>query len=133
MSENTSNKLLVPPRHEATDVSLRFMLGLFALIGVTLLAMVWLAYALFPGEVRDQRFAQPFPTYPSPRLQTDPAADMQQFLAAELQELNSAGWKDRGANVVHIPIDQAMRLVAKDGIPDWPTAPPQPGREDERR
>ena len=133
MSEHAGNKALVPARHEVTDVSLRFMLVLFALIGGTLVALVALAYWLYPGEVQDRRFAQPFPTFPAPRLQSDPAADMQQFLAAELHQLNSVGWQDRSAGSVHIPIDQAMQDVAKAGIPDWPSAPPNPPAEDARR
>ena len=118
------SKALPPARHEAKDVSLRFMIGLLALIGGTLLLPMTLASLMFPREMRDPRFALPFPQYPAPRLQNDPALDMQNFLAAEHRQLDSTGWQDRAAGIVHIPIDQAMHLVAKEGIPGWPGAPP---------
>ncbi|MBV9118589.1 MAG: hypothetical protein JOY63_14640, partial [Acetobacteraceae bacterium] len=45
----------------------------------------------------------------------------------ELDRLNSLGWVDRAKGLVHVPIDQAMRMVAKEGIKDWP-APAQAER-----
>jgi hypothetical protein len=120
MSDPAAGKALVPARHEASDVGLRFMLALFALVGGTLLLVVALAYVVFPGEVPDRRFALPLPRFPVPRLQNDPAADMQALLAAERRRLDSVGWQDRDAGVVHIPIAQAMRALAQQGIPGWP-------------
>lgn len=113
---------LPPVRRNPADVTLRFMLGLFALIGSTLLGLVALAYFLFPGEVADRRFAEPFPAYPSPQLQPDPAADMRRFHDEEMRRLDSAGWQDKAAGTVHIPIAQAMRAVAAEGIAGWPAS-----------
>jgi hypothetical protein len=44
------------------------------------------------------------------------------FGAREQQWLTRYGWVDRGHGVVHIPIEQAMGAVARDGIPNWPAA-----------
>jgi len=120
MSERAGDRALVPARHETGDVTFRLAAGLLALAGVLLVLLIGLAWLMFPREVRDQRFAQPFPEWPAPRLQRDPAADMARFHETELQWLNSAGWRDQAAKTVHIPIDQAMRAVAADGIPGWP-------------
>ena len=116
MPERTLRPVLREPR----DIGLRFMLALLGFIGVCLLLMLGLAYVLFPQEIHDRRFAEPFPQYPPPVLQPDPAADMAAFYAQEIQRLNSAGWIDRSAGIVHIPIDQAMRIVAYEGIRGWP-------------
>jgi hypothetical protein len=35
--------------------------------------------------------------------------------ARDLRTLNSFGWVDRNRGIVHIPIDRAMELVAKEG------------------
>ena len=123
MADRAADRALPPARHEPRDVRLRFMLALFALIGGTLVLLLVLVRLLFPNAVQDRRFAQPFPDYPIPRLQPSPRRDMQVFRAAELAQLNSAGWQDRAAGTVHIPIAQAMRAVAAEGIPGWPTAP----------
>ena len=120
MSERTADRALPAARHERRDVSIRFMLMLLALIGGVLLLLMLLAYEIFPGEVGDRRFAAPFPAFPAPRLQPDPAVDWKAFYAQEMAWLNTAGWQDRAAGTVHIPIDQAMRAVAAEGIKGWP-------------
>ncbi len=96
------------------------MLILLSGIGATLLALIGLAYVMFPRQVHDRRFTQPFPDFPAPRLQQDPAADWKKFHEAELRHLNGTGWIDRASGVVHIPIDRAMRDIAAEGIPGWP-------------
>ena len=113
-------RALAPAQHEAQDVSARFMLFLLAGIGATLLAMIALATLMFPGQLRDRRFSQPFPDLPAPRLQSDPAADWRRFHDAELRRLNGTGWVDRGKGIVHIAISQAIQDVARAGIPGWP-------------
>jgi hypothetical protein len=54
-------------------------------------------------------------TFASPRLQYDDAADMTLFLNNENQWLNSTGKNEDGS--VRIPIDQAIDLVSKQGLP----------------
>ncbi|WP_428486434.1 hypothetical protein [Rhodopila sp.] len=120
MSEHATDRALSAARHESRDVSFRFMLGLFGLIGGIAVLLIGLAYEIFPGEVKDNRFAGPFPSFPGPVLQPAPAVDMQVFYAQEMRQLNSAGWQDRAAGTVHIPIAQAMRAVAAEGIKGWP-------------
>ena len=44
--------------------------------------------------------------------------------AAEDQILNSYGWVDRSKGIVRIPIDRAIDLLAKRGLPARPQAPP---------
>lgn len=63
----------------------------------------------------------PVPNFPAPALQSSPRADMAAFLQAELTRLNGTGWVDRAHGIVHIPIADAMRRVAEDGIAGWPT------------
>lgn len=114
---------LPPARHEKTDVAIRpAMLG-----GVLMLAalagVVGLTSWLYPGSPGDGVVQLPLPEFPAPRLQTNTAADMEAFRAAQLRQLTTAWWVDRERGVVHLPIDQAMRAVARDGIPDWPTQP----------
>src|SRR5262245_30833775 len=50
---------------------------------------------------------------PEPRLQLDPARDLQQMRAVENEILNSYGWVDKPTGVVRIPIDRAMKLLAE--------------------
>ena len=64
--------------------------------------------------------------YPGPQLQTSAVRDMNRFRAQQLQQLNGAYWLDKAHGIVHLPIEDAMRLVAKEGIADWPKTPYPP-------
>jgi hypothetical protein len=112
--------VLPPARYEQTDASARTALIAFPAILAGLLLSMLLVWWIFPGTTIDRRLPSPVPNYPSPRLQSDPAADMRKFRAAELARLNSFGWDDQAKGIGHIPIDDAMRRLAASGIPDWP-------------
>ena len=121
MSEHLANRALSAARRDTRDVRLRFIVILLAGIASTVMLLMLLAYEIYPGELPDKRFAQPFPNFPAPKLQPSPALDWQDFYKQEMGQLNSAGWQDGAAGTVHIPIDQAMRDVAAEGIKGWPT------------
>ena len=50
---------------------------------------------------------------PEPRLQTDPAADLERLRARDARRLSTYGWVDRDAAIARIPIDRAMALLAE--------------------
>ncbi len=69
---------------------------------------------------------------PEPRLQTNPHADLRAMHAEEDSVLESYGWEEESARVARLPIEEAMKLVARDGVPIWPqpsqdAAPVNPG------
>jgi len=101
--------------------TIRFGILWFAGIAITLGAVVGVATALFPGTLSGRMSGLPPPKFPPPTLQASPRADMARFLRAELERLNSTGWIDRDRGIVHIPIADAMRKVADEGIPGWTT------------
>jgi hypothetical protein len=50
---------------------------------------------------------------PMPRLQTQPFKDVHQLKQDQRDKLSSYGWVDQGTGVVHIPIEDALRLMAE--------------------
>jgi len=63
-----------------------------------------------------------------PVLQTDPHADLKAYATEKDRALHSYGWVDEKAGIAHVPIEEAMRTIARSGIPDWgQTAPPTGG------
>lgn len=50
---------------------------------------------------------------PTPRLQTQPFKDVYQLKHDQLEKLTSYGWVDQATGVVHIPIEDAMRMVTE--------------------
>ncbi|MGH8220400.1 MAG: hypothetical protein ACREUT_17835 [Steroidobacteraceae bacterium] len=109
-------------QYERSDVSL-FVIGLVAvgilvLLGVTPLIMIG-AFPLTRGDVNRHLSIAP----PEPRLQTDPAADLATYLAKQRKLLDTYGWVDREHGIARIPIEEAMRRLAQQGIPEFPKPP----------
>jgi len=83
----------------------------------------------------DTRHVQPqtIQEFPQPRLEKNERTEINDFLLQEEQTLDSYGWVDQKAGVVHIPIDRAMQLLAERGLPTTPrvgTVPPSEASAD---
>ena len=61
---------------------------------------------------QNQPLLQPFPKPNTPPQRDTPEADMAEMLREQTQVLNSYGWIDRQHGVVHIPIEEAKRMLA---------------------
>ncbi|MBZ9671903.1 hypothetical protein [Mesorhizobium sp. ES1-3] len=64
-----------------------------------------------------------------PALQHLPGADLAAFRKQEEEELGKLAWVDRGAGIARIPIEDAMKLVAAQGLPDWAGAAASAGKD----
>jgi hypothetical protein len=58
--------------------------------------------------------------FPKPRLEKNERLEINSFRMKEEETLNSYGWVDEKAGVVHIPIERAMQLVEQRGLPTRP-------------
>lgn len=112
------------------------------LVGVILAVLVIPAMLLrgFAQKEREAkalappRFADLSPAFPAPRLQAVPSAEWIKLKREADGRLNSYGWIDRQAGIAHIPIDRAVAIIAKSGIPpaEMPKpAPPNPAAKAE--
>lgn len=144
MSLNTSKPETNPEvAFEKRDLSVRAVLGFLialAIAGFLVHLGLWGAYRYLAGTA-----AQPSPTanpiatsarelravggdpaaiFPNPRLQSNDTADMNKFRVREDEVLNTYGWVDQTNGKVHIPIEQAMAIVAQTGLPTRPQAKP---------
>ena len=54
---------------------------------------------------------------PGPRLQVDANNELRQMRAAEDAALNRYEWVDKSSGSVRIPIERAMEILAKQGLP----------------
>jgi len=97
--------------------------GLLAVLGVLVL-LAFAARLLFPGSAPDRTLPNPLQNYPAPALQTSPAADWQRFHAEQMRQVEGTYWIDAKHTQAHIPIDQAMAQVVREGIADWPKGAP---------
>jgi hypothetical protein len=65
---------------------------------------------------------------PAPRLQQKPRNELYDFRRGEQSLLEGYGWMNRNDGVVHIPIEDAMRLIVERGTLSSPAAGTE-GRE----
>lgn len=116
------DKLIPAAAHEQTDVTGRFILCAVGTVLGALLIITLGVLLAFPYARLDRTLHEPLPDYPSPRLQAAPQDEMRFFRESEMKQLTSTGWIDRAHGVAHIPIDEAMRQIAHEGIPGWPAS-----------
>jgi hypothetical protein len=106
---------------EPTDWPLRpialIYIGLLVLLVISSFVLIAAYPTSMPDVDRTLRIAPP-----GPRLQTEPASDLRAFRADEAKRLNTYYWIDKQKGVVHIPIQEAMKKVAKTGLPGFPKA-----------
>ena len=132
-------------RSEKTDADasaiVRFLVYLVLGTVAVVVLLRWMFTTLVVVEQRQQppppvMKAEAPPQPPLPRLEIDPPADLARYRDEQRKDLESYGWVDRPAGVVHIPIEEAMRLVAERGLPkrgDEPTAPAASGQGGKRK
>lgn len=123
--------------YDRTDLSAKGIIGFLIGLAVTVLligVISWGMYYFFSGgRIYPQPSAAETATpassipkgnpelrFPAPTLQPDPAAELNKFRSGEEERLNSYGWVDQKAGVVHIPIERAIDLVAQRGLPTRP-------------
>jgi hypothetical protein len=110
--------------YEQRDASipdlLKFGFWMAVVIVATLLSMKW-TFNYFERTQTEQApatlFERPRELPPGPRLQATPHQELQDYCQAQMRELNTYGWVDQRLRVVHVPIDRAMDLVLKNGLP----------------
>jgi hypothetical protein len=111
--------------YELSDLNPRFIamfgIGLVVAVAVavivTSLFMRYRAFQHARQETPVPRLAREREITPEPRLQVDAPKELRQMRAAEDAALGSYGWVDKDAGVVKIPIDRAMEILAKKGLP----------------
>ncbi len=120
--------LETPPgsTYEHTDAHVgpmvKFVLWLFIsaiIVHLGLAGMYWFLIRESTERVDTQRYPLAVNAPPGlpaePRLQQFPRNELYDFRSKEEAELHSYGWVDKDAGTVHIPIDDAMRLMLERG------------------
>ncbi|MCC6328931.1 MAG: hypothetical protein IT174_10475 [Acidobacteria bacterium] len=108
---------------ERSDVSVHALGWLLAAIvacGIALHFGLSFLYGIFSvdfaasgreTEVRDRKT----PASAAPQLLVVPETDIDQLRRTEEQKLRTYGWVDKDKGIIHIPIDQAMKMIAERG------------------
>lgn len=113
------------PGHEKTDAEIRpiiiFIVSLGIFIVVAMFAMSWMLSFMESRNQAAQREISPLADQeqipPEPRLQANPALDMEAMQRREEELLNSYQWIDQNAGTFRIPVERAMEIIAENGLP----------------
>ncbi len=125
----TGPSMTPSPGHQPNELRIRamviFTLALMVTSGAVMVGMGYLMNYFTVGEqnlkaLAPPRFKNDVGPFPSPRLQSNPGADLTAFKAAQLAELKQMGWVDQSKNVARVPIDRAMDLYASGTEIPWP-------------
>ncbi len=116
--------------YEKRDVNTRtimiFVGVLFVVLVVTFVSMRGL-FGYFSETQNLGPGASPFDNSrvlpPAPRLQVDPAVDLDQVRQSQNELLNSYGWADKPTGKVRVPIDRAMDMLIDRKLPVRLNAP----------
>ena len=127
--------------YEHTDAHVRpmikfaiWLLVSAVIVHVGLAGMYWLLVRESSERAETQRYplAVNGRLPAKPRLQQFPRNELYDFRMKEETDLHSYGWVDKNAGTVHIPIDDAMRLMLQRGAfisrPQDASAPAQVDR-----
>jgi hypothetical protein len=114
--------------HEEGDENTRGIIkfGIALAIAIAVICMLmWGLFKIFKAMTTEVPLPPLSPGErlpPEPRLQgipghqNFPSEDIKEFRAKENAELNSYGWVDQQAGIVHIPIEEAKKLVVERGM-----------------
>jgi hypothetical protein len=119
------------PTHEEADLNVPLILRVVAVVVPVLAVLIVAVAVLFHlfNHAYAHRTSQAAPVVtaadlpPAPRLQTDPAGDLQAVRAKEDAHLEHYAWVDRAQGIAQVPIDRAMVLWTKSYVSSPPTAP----------
>jgi hypothetical protein len=122
------------PGYETRDANTsgvyKFLIGLaIVLIGSGLVC--WGMFRVFSAHFVDQAatespFAETRQLPLGPQLQVNPREDWLKFRAEQQQSLETYAWENRSAGTVRVPIEEAMELLVKKGVPVQGVSQPAP-------
>lgn len=81
----------------------------------------WLVPGGFASTFQPKGMKHRLPPPGLPLLQTNVSVrtDIANLTKRERTAINSYSWVNRNAGIAHVPIDRAIDIVAKDGLPNW--------------
>ena len=120
-----------PVGYETRDANVRgvfsFLLVLTGILVVTFFTC-WGLFRYFSAQPDQPASASPFAEIRQlplgPQLQVNPRRDLLQFREEQEKSLESYAWENRSAGTVRVPIEVAMELLLRKGLPVQPAAPP---------
>jgi hypothetical protein len=117
------------PSYETRDANVRAVFGFLVVLSLVLVFTAiasWGMFKYFSVSQANRPPASPFsetrqlPT--GPQLQVNPRQDWLRYRAEQEHALESYSWENREDGTVRVPIERAMEMLLKQGLPVAPRA-----------
>ncbi|MBL9094175.1 MAG: hypothetical protein JNL96_23350 [Planctomycetaceae bacterium] len=131
-SPHDDDEYIGPSVQDSNDVSIAGIAWFLAVMVVSLVVTMAVIYGQYQWLSDDIAAERPLPTLragersppPAPNLQESPASVMAKMRVEQEAALQEFAWADAERKHLHIPIERAMKIVEKSGLPKWPAAAP---------
>jgi hypothetical protein len=123
------------PGYETRDANTSGVFKFLVALGIVLAVASLVCWGLFrfysahaiSQAASDSPFADTRQLPLGPQLQVNPREDWLKFREEQEKSLETYGWKNRAAGTVRVPIEKAMELLVKKGLPVQGSQQAQPG------
>ena len=113
------------PGYETTDANVGGVYNFLVILGIILVAIgliSWGMFRVFSGQDKaEQPSVSPFVETRQlplgPTLQVNPREDWLKFREEQERTLETLAWQNRASGTAQVPIEDAMDIVAKKGLP----------------
>jgi hypothetical protein len=110
-NEEMGSRILPEPPDVATRIVLIAVAGFLGFVALAMTGLFFYLRTGAPGALKQAVEHQ----FPEPTLQKRPQADLKRFEIGQRATLSGYGWIDRSKDLAHIPIEEAMRIIAARG------------------
>lgn len=108
--------------YERSDVSMRLVVWLAAGLATFVVVAPLVLPLIFPQSLSHASpKSRPALSSNAPPLDVAPRQTLQLTQQADAKLERSYGWVDRNRGVVRIPIDRAVGILLRQGLPGWPS------------
>jgi hypothetical protein len=112
------------PGYETRDASTGGVINFLVILAVILVAtglISWGMFRYFASHEQEDRAASPFadtrPLPFGPQLQVNPREDWLKYREEQQRNLETYSWVNREKGIVSVPIEQAMDILVRKGLP----------------
>jgi hypothetical protein len=119
------NAPAAPPGYETSDANAGGVFNFLVALGIVLVVaglVCWGLFRYFSAHAVNQAasespFADTRQLPLGPQLQVNPREDWLKFREEQEKSLQTYAWENRTAGTVRVPIEEAMELLVKKGVP----------------
>lgn len=145
--DNRRNAPATTPGYETRDASARGVFNFLVILGIVLVVTAVVCWGMFrfftahemEAPATESPFADTRQIPLGPVLQVSPRQDWLKFREDQEKSLETLDWANRSAGTARVPIELAMQLLAKKGVPvqgepaQAGAAAPKAGPEDKKK